>query len=158
MRKILFVCHGNICRSPMAEMIMKQLVRDAHREDDFLIDSAATSTEEIGNDIYPPAKESLRKHGVSFTRRAAKQMTRADYDFYDEIYVMDQNNLRYLHWDMPDVVRQLASGVYDDPNGKIQLLMSVTGSNRGVADPWYTDNFEATYRDVMSACQALLEC
>lgn len=136
---------------------MKQLVRDAHREDDFLIDSAATSTEEIGNDIYPPAKEALRRHGISFTHRSAKQMTRADYDFYDEIYVMDQNNLRYLHWDMPEIVIQVASGLYADPQGKIQLLMSLTGSDRSVADPWYTGNFEATFRDVMAACTVLLE-
>lgn len=140
----------------MAEMIMKQLVRDAHREDEFIIESAATSTEEIGNDIYPPAKEALRKHGISFTRRRARQMTREDYDYYDEIYVMDQNNLRYLHWDMPDVVTQVASGLFADPNGKIQMLMSVVGSSRNVADPWYTGNFESTYNDCMEACRKLL--
>lgn len=136
---------------------MKHLVREAGREDDFLIESAATSTEEIGNDIYPPAKDALRRHGVGFTRRAARQMTREDYDFYDEIYVMDQNNLRYLHWDMPDVVKQVASGVYDDPNGKIQLLMSLTGSSRDVSDPWYTGNFEATWRDCLQACKVLMK-
>lgn len=140
----------------MAEMVMKHLVREAGREDEFVIDSAATSTEEIGNDIYPPAKDALRRHGIAFTKRAARQMTVADYDFYDEIYVMDQNNLRYLHWDMPEVVVQVARGLYADSQGKIRLLMSLTGNERDVADPWYTGNFEATYRDVVAGCNALL--
>lgn len=156
MEKILFVCHGNICRSPMAEMIFKKMVADAGREHEFEIASAATSTEEIGNDIYPPAKECLRRHGIPFTRRGARQMTRGDYAYYDRIFVMDQNNLRYLHWQMPEIVQQLSGRQYGDPLGKIQLLMELVGNPRDVADPWYTGNFEATYNDVVAGCKALL--
>lgn len=156
MEKILFVCHGNICRSPMAEMIFKKMVADAGREHEFEIASAATSTEEIGNDIYPPAKECLRRHGIPFTRRGARQMTRGDYAYYDRIFVMDQNNLRYLHWQMPEIVQQLSGRQYGDPQGKIQLLMELVGNPRDVADPWYTGNFEATYNDVVAGCKALL--
>lgn len=156
MEKILFVCHGNICRSPMAEMIFKKMVADAGREHEYEIASAATSTEEIGNDIYPPAKECLRRHGIPFTRRGARQMTRGDYAYYDRIFVMDQNNLRYLHWQMPEIVQQLSGRQYGDPQGKIQLLMELVGNPRDVADPWYTGNFEATYNDVVTGCKALL--
>ncbi|MDO4215338.1 MAG: low molecular weight protein-tyrosine-phosphatase [Bacteroidales bacterium] len=156
MEKILFVCHGNICRSPMAEMIFKKMVADAGREHEYEIASAATSTEEIGNDIYPPAKECLRRHGIPFTRRGARQMTRGDYAYYDRIFVMDQNNLRYLHWQMPEIVQQLSGRQYGDPQGKIQLLMELVGNPRDVADPWYTGNFEATYNDVVAGCKALL--
>lgn len=156
MEKILFVCHGNICRSPMAEMIFKKMVADAGREHEYEIASAATSTEEIGNDIYPPAKECLRRHGIPFTRRGARQMTRGDYAYYDRIFVMDQNNLRYLHWQMPEIVHQLSGRQYGDPQGKIQLLMELVGNPRDVADPWYTGNFEATYNDVVAGCKALL--
>lgn len=156
MEKILFVCHGNICRSPMAEMIFKKMVADAGREHEFEIASAATSTEEIGNDIYPPAKECLRRHGIPFTGRGARQMTRGDYAYYDRIFVMDQNNLRYLHWQMPEIVQQLSGRQYVDPQGKIQLLMELVGNPRDVADPWYTGNFEATYNDVVAGCKALL--
>lgn len=156
MEKILFVCHGNICRSPMAEMIFKKMVADAGREHEYEIASAATSTEEIGNDIYSPAKECLRRHGIPFTRRGARQMTRGDYAYYDRIFVMDQNNLRYLHWQMPEIVQQLSGRQYGDPQGKIQLLMELVGNPRDVADPWYTGNFEATYNDVVAGCKALL--
>lgn len=156
MEKILFVCHGNICRSPMAEMIFKKMVADAGREHEYEIASAATSTEEIGNDIYPPAKECLRRHGIPFTRRGARQMTSGDYAYYDRIFVMDQNNLRYLHWQMPEIVQQLSGRQYGDPQGKIQLLMELVGNPRDVADPWYTGNFEATYNDVVAGCKALL--
>lgn len=149
MKKILFVCHGNICRSPMAEMVLKEMVRQRGLEDHYEIASAATSTEEIGNDIYPPAKDCLRRHGIPFTRRGARQITRRDYDYYDRIILMDQNNLRYLRWSLPDVHR--------DPLGKLEMLMEIAGDSRDVADPWYTGNFEATYRDVVEGCTALLE-
>ena len=122
--KILFVCHGNICRSPMAEFMMKQLVREVGREAEFEIDSVATSTEEIGNDMYPPAKRCLRAHGVPFEHRRARQITNADYDHFDRIFVMDGNNLRWL--------KMLG---FNDNDNKVRLLMSLVGENRDVADP-----------------------
>lgn len=140
----------------MAEMVMKHLVEQRGVAAQYEIASAATSTEEIGNDIYPPAKECLRRHGVPFSRRRARQMTREDYDYYDRIFVMDQNNLRYLHWDMPDVVVDAGHGQYADPTGKILLLMELTGEPRNVADPWYTGNFERTYQDIKEALDTLL--
>lgn len=145
-KKILFVCHGNICRSPMAEFVMKKLVSDAGREADFEIDSGATSTEEIGNDMYPPAKRCLRAHGVPFERRQARQITQADCDYYDRIFVMDRNNLRWL--------QMLGLRVADH---KVSLLMSLVGEPRDVADPWYTDNFEKTYEDINRALPRLLD-
>ncbi len=145
-KKILFVCHGNICRSPMAEFMMKQLVKEAGREAEFEIDSVATSTEEIGNDMYPPAKRCLRAHGVAFGRRQARQIMQADYDHYDRIFVMDRNNLRWL---------QLL-GIRDEAH-KVSLLMSLIGEERDVADPWYTDNFEKTYSDLSQALPMLLK-
>ena len=144
--KILFVCHGNICRSPMAEFMMKWLVKEAGREAEFEIDSAATSTEEIGNDMYPPAKRCLRAHGVPFEHRRARQVTKADYDHFDRIFVMDRNNLRWLRM----------IGI-DDSDHKVRLLMSLAGEERDVADPWYTGDFERTYRDIAQALPSLLE-
>ncbi len=145
-KRILFVCHGNICRSPMAEFMMKKLVNDAGREADFEIDSVATSTEEIGNDMYPPARRCLRGHGVPFERRRARQITHADYDHYDRIFVMDRNNLRWLQM----------LGIRDVDH-KVSLLMSLVDEQRDVADPWYTDNFEKTYEDIRMALPRLLE-
>lgn len=135
---------------------MKHLVDKAGLSERFEIASVATSTEEIGNDIYPPAKSCLRAHGIPFARRGARQITRDDYDYYDEIYVMDENNLRYLRWSMPDIIVQSPRGGYYDPNGKIVKLMSLVGSARDVADPWYTDNFERTYQDIVEALDVLL--
>ena len=142
MKKILFVCHGNICRSPMAEYVMKYLVEQAQLTDQFLIESAATSTEEIGNPVYPPARRKLAEHGISCNGHAARQMTRADYNRYDLLIGMDSANLRNM--------TRIAGG---DPEGKIRPLLY----DKDVADPWYTGNFEATWQDVLRGCQALLE-
>ena len=146
MTRILFVCHGNICRSPMAEFILKSLVRELGMERQFHIESAAVSTEEIGNPIYPPARRCLDRHGIWFdTRKQARQVTRADYDRFDRIICMDASNLRFLSWIIPE-----------DPEGKICLMMSYAGEQRDVADPWYTGNFEKTYQDLTVACGAML--
>jgi protein-tyrosine phosphatase len=146
MEKLLFICHGNICRSPMAEFVMKQLVAQAGKADEFEIDSAAVSTEEIGNDMYPPAKRKLTEKGVPFTRRAARQITREDYRYYDRIICMDRSNLRLLRY-----------LIGEDDLGKVSLMMEWAGISRDVADPWYTGDFEATYRDLQQGCQALLK-
>ena len=145
LKKILFVCHGNICRSPMAEFVMKDLVRKASREQEFYIESAATSTEEIGNAVYPPARLELAEHGISCKGKTARQMTRADYDRFDLIIGMDQWNIRNIN--------RIAGG---DPDGKVRLLMDFTRRPGEVADPWYTGNFEATWRDVLEGCEGLL--
>ncbi|MBQ9672094.1 MAG: low molecular weight phosphotyrosine protein phosphatase [Prevotella sp.] len=145
LKKILFVCHGNICRSPMAEFVMKDLVRKASREQEFYIESAATSTEEIGNAVYPPTRLELAEHGISCKGKTARQMTRADYDRFDLIIGMDQWNIRNIN--------RIAGG---DPDGKVHLLMDFTRRPGEVADPWYTGNFEATWRDVLEGCEGLL--
>ena len=149
MTRILFVCHGNICRSPMAEFIMKELVRRADREDSFYIESAAVSTEEIGNDMHRGAKSKLTQMGIPFERRAARQMTKADYKYFDLIILMDDYNIR--------LAEKILGG---DPDGKVSLLLDHTDrKGASIADPWYTGNFEETYRDVIEGCEALLnEC
>ena len=146
MTKILFVCHGNICRSPMAEFVMKDLVRKAGRESDFLIESAATSREEIGNDIHYGTRSKLLQVGVPVERRAARQIRREDYERYDYLIAMDDENLYYMNrcWN-------------NDPSGKIKMLLSFAGKNRDIADPWYTGNFDQTYEDVLEGCEAFLE-
>ncbi len=146
MKKILFVCHGNICRSPMAEFIMKRIVADAGRSDEFEIASAATSTEEIGNAVYPPARRKLAEHDISCAGKTARQLTRRDYEHYDLLIGMDRYNLSNM--------RRMCGG---DPDGKIHLLLDYTDHPRDVADPWYTDDFEATWRDCLEGCTALLE-
>lgn len=146
MTTIYFVCHGNICRSPMAEMVMKEIVRRAGREKDFHIESRAATTEEIGHDIYPPAKRTLKAHGIPFTKHAAKLITKDDYKKADYIIAMDEENLYDLGW---------LTG--QDPEKKVSLLLSWAGEKRDVADPWYTGNFERTYEDVVRGCEALLE-
>ena len=146
MTKILFVCHGNICRSPMAEFVFKRLAAEAGRGGEFAAESAATSREEIGNDVYPPAQRCLRAHGVPFTRRRARQVTDADYDEYDLIVIMEEYNRRNLR----GLLRE-------DPEGKVRTLMSFAGSDRDVADPWYTNDFETAYADILEGCTALLE-
>ena len=145
MTKILFVCHGNICRSPMAEFIMKDLVRKAGLADRFHIGSAATSREELGNPVYPPARRKLAEHGIACAGHAARQLTAQDYENYNLLIGMDRENLRNM--------RRICGG---DPDGKLSLLLDHTGRSRDVADPWYTGDFEATWQDVLAGCQALL--
>ena len=144
--RILFVCHGNICRSPMAEFVMKDLVRKAGLEDCFVIESAATSTEEIGNSVYPPARRKLAEHGIGCQGKTARQMTRQDYDRYDLLIGMDAWNIRNMH--------SICGG---DPEGKIVMLMDFTNRPGDVADPWYTGDFAATWRDVLEGCQGILQ-
>ena len=148
MKKILFVCHGNICRSVMAEMVMRHLVTDAGREDEFVIDSCATSREEIGNDIYPPAKRCLSAHDIPFTRHAARQITREDYEAFDLILCMEEYNIRNLRHTLGAALLE-EDALKAAP--KIGRLL-----DRDVADPWYTGDFEATYRDVVEGCERLL--
>ena len=146
MHRILFVCHGNICRSPMAEFVMKDLVRQAQLQDQFHIESAATSTEEIGNPVYPPARRKLSEHGIGCAGKTARQLTRSDYDRFDLLIGMDEWNIRNM--------TRMCGG---DPEGEIIRLLDLTDRPGDVADPWYTGNFEATWRDVLCGCQALLK-
>lgn len=146
MINILFVCHGNICRSPMAEFVMKDLVAREGLADQFQIASAATSTEEIGNPVYPPARRKLQEHGISCAGHAARQLRREDYRRYDLLVGMDRANLS----NMLRICGQ-------DPEGKISLLMDHTARKGEVADPWYTGDFEATWQDVLEGCRELLE-
>ena len=146
MKSILFVCHGNICRSPMAEFVMKDLVEKAGVSDNYYIESAATSTEEIGNEVYPPAKRKLAEHGISCKGKTARQMTKNDYLRFDLLIGMDSWNIRNMN--------RICGG---DPEHKIHMLMDFTNHPGDVADPWYTGNFEATWQDVLLGCQCLLE-
>ncbi|MBQ7747877.1 MAG: low molecular weight phosphotyrosine protein phosphatase [Paludibacteraceae bacterium] len=146
MTHILFVCHGNICRSPMAEFVLKALVKAKGIEDQYYIESAAVTTDELGNPIYPPAKRCLSQHGVSFDpAKRARQITRSDYDLFDRIICMDASNMRLIRRIIPS-----------DPDGKIHLLMSYAGSGRDVADPWYTGDFETAFQDILTGCEAML--
>ncbi|MBR3973623.1 MAG: low molecular weight phosphotyrosine protein phosphatase [Oscillospiraceae bacterium] len=139
MIKILFVCHGNICRSPMAEYIMKDLVKKAGAENCFEIASAAVSTEELGNPVYPPARRELAKHGISCGGHAAHQITQKEYEYYDYIYYMDRSNSRWLQRMLRDT-------------SKCYPLLS-----RDVADPWYTGDFGRTWDDILGGCQRILD-
>ena len=148
MTKILFVCHGNICRSPMAEFVMKDFVRKAGRDADFLIDSAATSTEELGNGMHRGTVRKLQEMGVPYSNHRARQITADDYQKYDLLIGMDEENLYYMNrrWN-------------NDPDGKVHLLLEYAGagSRAEVADPWYTGNFDATWADVTAGCEGLLK-
>ena len=144
MIKILFICHGNICRSPMAEFVMKDIVKKAGRSDEFYIASCATSTEEIGNPVHHGTRRKLAEVGISCDGKRAVQLTKSDYNKYDYIIAMDEMNIR-------NIMRIIKS----DPEGKVSLLLSHAGMSGSIADPWYTGNFDDTYRDVLLGCKAL---
>ena len=150
MTKILFICHGNICRSPMAEFVFVHLARERGAGDRFSVASCATSTEEIicgvGNPVYPPAKRELARHGISCDGKRAVQLRKSDYDKYDYLICMDDNNVR-------NALRILGS----DPDGKVTKLMDHTARHGNVADPWYSGDFETCYRDIEEGCRALLD-
>ena len=146
MKRIMFVCHGNICRSPMAEFVMRMLVREAGREDEFFIRSSATSTDELGNPVYPPARREMAKHGIDTTGKVSVQLSYSDYEKYDLFIGMDSANIR-------NMTRMLGG----DPEGKIRKLMDYTSRGGDVADPWYTGDFETTWRDVLDGCTELLK-
>lgn len=146
MTRVLFVCHGNICRSPMAEFVMKDLVKKAGLEKEFLIESAATSREEIGNPVYPPAQQKLSEHGIDCSGKTARQLQNDDYEEYDLLIGMDRANLRNMY--------RICGGDFDE---KMHLLMDFTDRPGEVADPWYTDDFDTTWRDVEEGCQGLLQ-
>lgn len=146
MIKILFLCHGNICRSPMAEFIMKDLVKKAGLEREIIIESAATSTEEIGNPVYPLARRKLAEHGIDCSSKRARQLQNSDYEKYDLLIGMDRANLRDMY--------RICGGDFAD---KMHLLMDFTDRPGEVADPWYTDDFDATWRDALDGGQGLLK-
>ncbi len=150
MTKIMFVCHGNICRSPMAEFIFKKMAADKGLSDKFTVCSSATSTEEIwngvGNPVYPPAKAELKNHGITCDGKRAVQLTKGDYEKYDLFIGMDSANIRNMH--------RILGG---DPEGKIHKLMDYTDRGGDVADPWYSDRFDIAYRDIYDGCAGLLQ-
>lgn len=146
MIRIMFVCHGNICRSPMAEFIMKKLVSDMGYCDDFYIASSATSTEEIGNSVYPPAKAELAKHSICCCGKTSVQLKKSDYEKYDYFNGMDTANIRNMN-------RIFGN----DKDGKIYKLLTFAGRGDDVADPWYSRDFETTYRDIDEGCRGLFK-
>ncbi len=147
--KIMFVCHGNICRSPMAEFLFRDLTQKAGLQDKITVSSSATSTEEIwngvGNPVYPPAREELAKHGLSCVGKRAVQLQKSDYEKYDMFVAMDENNVRNIY----RIFR-------DDPKGKVCKLLDFAGGG-DVADPWYSERFDVAYDDVLRGCKGLLE-
>ena len=150
MKRIMFVCHGNICRSPMAEFIFKDLIRKQGRERDYIVASSATSTEEIwngiGNPVYPPARAELLKHGITCDGKRAVQLKKSDYDKYDLFLAMDSMNIR-------NIGRIFSA----DPLGKVHKLMDLTERHGDVADPWYSGKFDVAYADIFEGCTALLK-
>jgi len=147
MMKIMFLCHGNICRSPMAEYVMKDLVSKAGLEDKFEITSGAVSDEEWFNPIYPPAQRKLREKGVPFGKHSAHKISAAEFADQDLVVVMDRSNLRWLSRIVGEQAMQ----------GKVRMMMDFAGMSRDVADPWYTGDFEQTYQDVLAGCQGIIE-
>jgi len=146
LERIMFVCHGNICRSPLAQFVMLDLVKKAGLENKFLIESAATSREELGNPVYPPMKRTMLSKNLPFFEHYSTLLSKDDYDKYDLFVLMDKNNLRNIKMYFPN-----------DVENKIHLLMEYTGEARDVADPWYSGDFEQTYNDVVLGCKALLK-
>lgn len=146
MPNILFICHGNICRSPMAEFVMKDLVEKCGKSDDFIIESRATSTEEIGNPVHQGTRRKLAEHGISCSGKRAVQLRKSDYEKYDLLICMDD-------WNVRNTLRIIVS----DPQNKVRKLLSFAGESGDIADPWYTGNFDETYDDVLRGCTALLE-
>ena len=146
MTKVLFVCHGNICRSPMAEFIFRDMVKNEGLSDVFYAESAAVSAEELGNPVYPPAKRVLNSMGIDCSFKRARQMTKADYEAFDLLLGMDKSNIKRM--------LNICSG---DPDQKIRLLLDYTERPREVADPWYTGDFEITKRDIIDGCRALID-
>ncbi len=145
MIKVLFICHGNICRSPMAEFVMKKIVDESGLSDSFEIASAATSTEETGNPVYPPARKKLDENGISCMGKTARQLTRGDYEVYDYIVAMD-------HWNLGNIARIIG----EDTEQKVSLLLDYTETHRDVEDPWYTRDFDKAYDDILTGCKGLL--
>ena len=146
MTKIMFVCHGNICRSPMAEFIFKDLIKKRGVSGDFVVASCATSSEELGNPVYPPARRELAAHGLDCSGKYAVQLKKSDYDNWDLFILMDDNNVR-------NMLRTIGS----DPQGKMHKLLDYTSRGGNVADPWYYGNFDVTYADILEGCTALLD-
>ena len=166
MKRILFVCHGNICRSPMAEYVMKDMVKKAGMDAVFEIASAATSDEESGNGVYPPVKRLLEEAGIECRSHRARQITTEDFRHYDLIVAMDKMNLRNIGrflgmYGIEDIGRgwpSLSSGIQEkDIAGKVRLLLSYTGKDEEIADPWYTRDFKLTWEQINEGCRALLE-
>lgn len=145
MKKIMFLCHGNICRSPMAEYVMKDIVKKEGLENEFEITSGAVSDEEWFNPIYPPAQRKLREKGVPFGHHSAHKISKTEFDAQDIVILMDRSNLRWL------------TRIVGDLQDKVHMMMEYAGQSRDVADPWYTGDFEQTYQDVLAGCKGLLE-
>lgn len=146
MTKVLFVCLGNICRSPMAEYVLKDVVKRQGREDEFYIDSAATSTEEIGNPVYPQTRRKLKEEGIECGNHKARQMTKKDYEEFDYIIGMEEGN-----------IRNILRIVGEDRDNKVSKLLDFTSSPRNIADPWYTRDFDTTYREIVEGLVGFLD-
>jgi protein-tyrosine phosphatase len=159
MKKIIFLCHGNICRSPMAEYVMKDLVRKKGLDEGYEITSGAVSDEEWGNPIYPPAQRKLREKGVAFGHHSAHKISADEFNSQDLVVVMDRSNLRWLTRIVGDYSEVKAGKPLEESgiSGKVHMMMEFAGMSRDVADPWYTGDFEQTYQDVLAGCTGLLE-